>query len=175
MLQLGKSPVGSSLVEHSWLDLLPFQINRIQRKCPNIWQLYRKAHKRLSLWHTQFVCQQIRCYLFEKPLKLIACPPLLDSRETGVNRVGCAPGQVIWGSLRRTGAQRGLKQQKVLQPLRMLASPGESAKWLRIADILFIFLLFPSPPMFKKFLETRLYRRLRLSNPLLSSRAVQVT
>lgn len=46
----------------------------------------------------------------------------------------------------------------------MLTSPGENAKWLHIADILFVFLLFPSPVL-KKFLETKLHCRLHLSNP----------
>lgn len=112
---------------------------------------------------------------FAKPLKLTACPPLLNSSETGVTCTLRAPGQAIRASLRRAGAQRGLTQRKVLPALGMLASSGENAKWLHPADILFIFLVFPSPSMFKKFLETELYHRLHLNNPLLSSRAMQVT
>lgn len=74
----------------------------------------------------------------EKPLKLTACPPLLNSIETGINML-CVLGQVIRASLCWAGAQQGLKQQKVLQALGVLTSPGENAKWLHTADILFIF------------------------------------
>jgi len=61
---------------------------------------------------TPIICFPANTVLtFEKPLKLTACPPLLNSSETGTSCLLRAPGQGIGASLRRAAARRGLQQR----------------------------------------------------------------